>query len=135
MSDLTTKVFEHWRTAMGHERARMDISRQKVIRARLADGYTVEDLCLAVDGCAASAFHMGENEKGIRYDSLTLILRDADHVDKFIRAGEHAHRVVAERMAKRERDQEAAEQNKPMTEERRAEIRRMLAEVKLKKVA
>jgi len=112
----------------------MDNARSKIIRARLGDGYSVEDLCLAIDGCAASAFHMGENDTGQRYDSLCLILRDADHVDKFVRAGEHAHRIVAEQIAKREALHATEEASLP-TPEKAAAFRRMLGAVRLRKVA
>lgn len=131
----TEALFEHWKAVMGHARARMDLARKKVIQARIGDGYTIDDLMMAIDGCAASAFHMGENDRGQRYDSLTLIFRDADHVDKFIRAGEYAHKIAAERVAK----QAAAvivEQriSSPVTEEQKQKVRAALASVKLKKV-
>lgn len=131
MNESIREVFEHWKETMGHKFAAMDQSRTKVIRGRLTDGYSVEALCVAIDGCRASAWHMGENDRGVVYDSLTLILRDADHVDKFIRAGEHAHRVIGERIAK-------AAEEKPATvpsEEQKEQVRRMLAQVKLKRVA
>lgn len=127
------EVFEYWKERMGHERARMDAARLKVIRARLADGYEVADLCLAIDGCAASAFHMGENDRGQRYDSITLILRDADHVDKFVRAGETAHRIALE---KQEKIKNAAKmQSTPATEEQKQKVREILSTVKLKRIA
>lgn len=131
----TEALFEHWKAVMGHTRARMDLARKKIIQARIGDGYTQEDLMMAIDGCAASAFHMGENDRGQRYDSLTLIFRDADHVDKFIRAGEYAHKIAAERVAKQavsvvvEQSAAAA-----VTEDQKQKVRAMLASVKLKKV-
>lgn len=54
-----------------------------VIVARLRDGYTVEQLKAAVDGCTRSPFHQGENDRGQVYDDLELICR-ADKVDRFI---------------------------------------------------
>ena len=47
-------------------------------------GYGVVQLCDAISGCAKTPFNMGENERGQRYDSLQLILRDADHIDRFM---------------------------------------------------
>lgn len=131
-SEDIAAVFDHWRKIMGHERSRMDTARQTVIRKRLSDGYTVEDLMLAIEGCAASAFHMGENERGQRYDSLTLILRDADHVDKFIRAAEAAHRILAERAQERAHEVERMAQRTP---EQIEAARKLLASVKLRKIA
>jgi hypothetical protein len=78
-------IFDHWRSTTGHGRAKLDKKREAVIRARLRDGYSVSDLCLAIDGVMVSRWHSGENPDGIVYDSLLLILRDAEHVDKFIR--------------------------------------------------
>lgn len=78
-------VFRHWCVVLEHERARLDAEREKFILARLRDGYTVADLCLAIEGNALSPFHQGENETGMVYDSLTLILRNGDYVDKFMK--------------------------------------------------
>ena len=44
----------------------------------------MEQLCQAVQGCALTPFNMGHNDRGERYDSLGLILRDSDHIDRFI---------------------------------------------------
>jgi hypothetical protein len=39
---------------------------------------------LAIDGCKASAWHMGENDRHKKFDSLGLIFRDAEQIEKFI---------------------------------------------------
>lgn len=54
------------------------------VAARLREGYTVQDLCDAIDGCHASAWHMGQNDRRTRYNSLELITRTADKVTQFI---------------------------------------------------
>lgn len=81
-------VFNYWQTARGHERAKLDEKRKKAIKARLKDGYTVGDLCLAVDGIARSAHHMGQNEQRTVYDDIELICRTAANVDKFVKLAE-----------------------------------------------
>jgi hypothetical protein len=85
-SDGILLVFDHYRTY--HPRAhRKPHSKQKEwvkIKARLAEGYTVEDLKLAIDGCHKSAFHCGDNENGKRYNSLELIVRDGSKVQQFM---------------------------------------------------
>lgn len=101
-SDNVQEVFDYWRTRMGHTRARLDAKRRQKIRQRLLDGYTAQDLIDAIDGCAASPFHTGQNESGSVYDDLELIARDAKHVDQFIRIktkteGEAAQRAADER--------------------------------------
>jgi hypothetical protein len=76
-------VFDYWRAATGHERAMLSPERVAKVRARLRDGFTVEQLCSAVNGCTSSEFHSKEG-----HDDLTLICRDASHVEKFMRIAE-----------------------------------------------
>lgn len=78
------EVFEHWQTRMNHPKAKLDNSRRGKIKAALKT-YPKDDLIQAIDGCAKSTFHMGQNDKGTVYDGLDLILRNADHIEKFIR--------------------------------------------------
>lgn len=78
------QVFSHWQQTMNHKRSVLDSKREKLIKARLKDGYSVSDLCNAITGCSNSPFHMGVNEQGVRYDGLDLILRDAAKVDSFL---------------------------------------------------
>ena len=70
---------------MNHPRARLDDKRRRVIRKALKAGYTAEDLEEAIHGCAATPHNMGHNDRGQRYDELGLILRDGDHIDRFMR--------------------------------------------------
>lgn len=49
------------------------------IKARLAEGYTVEDLKRAVEGVLASEYHL----KG-GYTDIELICRDQAHVERYI---------------------------------------------------
>lgn len=79
------QVFEHWKKATGKTAGCVfDKKRTRLVKARLADGYTVEQLNLAIDGCAADPFSQGQNDRGKKYDDLGLICRDAAHVEKFI---------------------------------------------------
>lgn len=77
-------VFEHWKQSTGHAKAKLDSKRLRAITARLKDGYSVEDLCKAVDGCMVSPHHQGQNESNTVYDDIELICRDGPRVDKFI---------------------------------------------------
>jgi hypothetical protein len=76
-------VFDHWRTVLHHEKAILDTKRKKLIQARLKEGFSPADLCAAVDGCAASLWHMGGNDRAQIYDGCELIFRDAAHVEQF----------------------------------------------------
>lgn len=53
------------------------------VRARLKDGYSVEELVDAIDGCFLSRWYQGENERGRAFNSLELICRDSSKVDQF----------------------------------------------------
>ncbi len=83
-SGETAEVFAYWQSAMGHPQAKLDAKRERNIKARLKDGYTVKQLCKAVDGCKLSPHHMGQNDQRTVYDDIELICRDGPRVDKFI---------------------------------------------------
>ena len=77
-------VFAHWQQVHNHPGAKLDDNRKRTIKARLRDGYSVENLKQAVDGCKRSSWHMGANDRNTVYDSLDLILRNAEKVDAFM---------------------------------------------------
>lgn len=68
-------------------RVRLTKQRQELIKRRLKE-YSVEDLCRSIRGYGKSKFHAGENERGIKYQTLELWLRDAAHVEAGWRYGE-----------------------------------------------
>lgn len=84
-SGETADVFSYWQQKMNHPQAKLDAKRLKAIKARLGDGYTVGDLCEAIDGCLLSPHHMGQNNTRTVYDDIELICRDGPRVDKFIK--------------------------------------------------
>lgn len=83
-ADDVFEIFACWKATFAHDKAKLDDKRKKRIRSALSLGYSVEDLCNAINGCSLSPFHMGDNTNGQRYDSLDLILRDAEKIDQFI---------------------------------------------------
>lgn len=87
VDDVRT-VFEFWQTTMESQRSKLDNNRDGLIRKSLKTGYTVEQLCDAIRGCAKSDYHMGKNENGTKYNGLDLILRNAEKIDKFIVIGQ-----------------------------------------------
>jgi len=87
VSVAVDQVFEFWKTAMDSPRSLLDDKRKKTIKAALKTGYTAEQLCSAITGCAKSDYHMGKNEAGTKYNGLDLILRNAEKIDKFIVIG------------------------------------------------
>jgi hypothetical protein len=91
------QVFDHYRTYHpGYVPIpTSDHAQWKQISARLKEGYTVDDLKAAIDGCHRSPFHQGENDRGRKYDSLELIMRP-NKVQQFIEMPETAP-VLSER--------------------------------------
>lgn len=80
-----SRVFDHWRLVMAKKaRTTFDPKRRRAVERQLGAGYSVEDLCVAIDGCAKTPHNIGQNDQGQRYDDLELICRDAAHVEKFI---------------------------------------------------
>ncbi len=82
--DKIKLVFAHWRLTLNHRGAVLDAKRKGLIK-RALESYTVDQLKQAIDGCASSSWHMGQNDKGTIYDALGLILRDSEHIEDFIR--------------------------------------------------
>lgn len=82
-TSLVVEVFEYWKTRMGKKRAVLDSKRHRDLAWGIAV-YSVEGCKQAIDGCAASDFHMGRNKNKVAYNDITLIFRDAEHVEKFL---------------------------------------------------
>ncbi len=80
----TIEVFDYWKSKLQHPQAKLDAKREKALKARLKDGYTVSQLCQAIDGCSLSPWHLGQNDRNQKFDDLELICRDAGRVDRFI---------------------------------------------------
>lgn len=79
-------VFSHYRTyhPQSHRNPRPGSDEWKKIANRLADGYSVADLCAAIDGCHKTPHNLGDNEQGAKYLGLNLIVRTASQVDRFM---------------------------------------------------
>ena len=82
--DLAIDVFNYWRSVMDHPRAQLDDKRKALIN-KFLKLYPHEDLKLAIHGCSVTPFNMGDNDRGQVYDSLTVIFKDADQIDRFMR--------------------------------------------------
>ncbi len=77
-------VFRFWRDMMGYPRAlQMESKRLSKYHARRREGYTDEDMLMAIIGCASSPHHMGANDRSTRFDHLDLILRTGADLERF----------------------------------------------------
>lgn len=85
---LVMEVFVHWKLVTGRSRSVLDKKRADKIAARLKEGYTVEELKSAIEGCKQSPYHNGSdprNESGTIYDAIDLIFRSAEKTEFFMR--------------------------------------------------
>jgi hypothetical protein len=81
--DVVAEVFAYWQKVMQSPKSQLDDKRRKAIKAALKL-YEPRQVCEAILGCSRSAWHMGENDRRAKFNGLDLILRDAEHIDKFI---------------------------------------------------
>lgn len=77
-----TQVFNHWKKVMDKKHAVLDTSRSQLI-VRSLEIYGLQRCLDAIDGCAETPFYMGENDKQTAFNGLSLIFRDAEHVERF----------------------------------------------------
>jgi hypothetical protein len=83
-------VFDYWQHVMGCPQAKLTQRRSKAIQDRLREGYTVEQIRRAIDGCKASAWHQGINDRGRVYNDIELICRSGEKVEAFLGMTTHA---------------------------------------------
>lgn len=80
------EVWEHYlKTFDGFfKRITLTDDRKTKIRARLADGFSVEEIKQAITNIRKSSFHCGENDSGKFYADITLICRSKSKLEEWI---------------------------------------------------
>jgi hypothetical protein len=78
-------VWKHWQQTFGRTRAKLTLDRRRKIESRLREGYSVERIKRAIDGCHGSDFHTGRGEYhgGTQYVDITLICRTGSKLEEF----------------------------------------------------
>ena len=78
-------VFEAWKQDTGHTQAKLDNKRLARIKARLKDGFTVEQLIQAIKNRRFDSWLMGTDSKSHKvYDGIETLLRDTAQVEKLL---------------------------------------------------
>ncbi len=79
-------VFEHWRDIVWKGRAVLNDQRRARIAARLAEGFTVDDLKRAVDGASKDDWLMGRDEKARQggWRDVETVFRHAGQVERLM---------------------------------------------------
>lgn len=79
-----SEVFDYWISVMGKPASvKLNSKRRRAVQARFKEGYSVEDIKRAIDGCRASAWHMGDNDRKKPFNDLELICRDGTRLEGF----------------------------------------------------
>lgn len=93
-------LIERWKMATGHPRANAHTAdRFDLVKARLREGYTIDDLKLAIDGIGhyryvANGQRTRTGTPGQRHDRLGIVLGGGEQVEKFANLGAAARREL-----------------------------------------
>jgi hypothetical protein len=78
-------VFDAWVATTRRTKATVfDKKRQARIAARLQEGFTPDQLCLAIANHVNDPFLMGKNDRSQVYDGIETLLRDAAQVERLM---------------------------------------------------
>lgn len=93
--ELAHTIFDYWKKIMSSPKSVMDNKRKGLLLNALKH-YSPADICKAIRGCSKSPHNMGQNDRNTKYNGLGLILRDAEHIDRFIALDAGTARASAE---------------------------------------
>lgn len=74
VSEEIETVWAHYVEVMNPRAKKLDSEARRIIADALKVA-TVVECCSAIDGCRASTFHMGDNDRGRKYNRLSQILK------------------------------------------------------------
>lgn len=102
--DPSRVVFEHWLFMFGKSpnRCKLGPQRRRVINAALAL-YELEDVLLAIEGCAADEWCAGHNNLGREFTDVEWLLANESRIERFAEVGERLQeRAAAQAKARAE---------------------------------
>ena len=79
-------LFSYWieTCGMGPPTPKFTEARKKLLDARLDEGYSMDDLAMAISGCSGNPHNQGQNDRKTKFMGWGLILRNAEKVDYFV---------------------------------------------------
>lgn len=94
------RLVDRWKRATGHLKSQNSKDRLDLIRARLKDGYSVEQIELAIDGLGACPYVVDAQRSRTgkpsqRYDQLKHCLRGGQELERFAVIGHRARKAGA----------------------------------------
>tara|TARA_R110000823_G_C15918541_1_gene498449 strand:+ start:274 stop:1014 length:741 start_codon:yes stop_codon:yes gene_type:complete len=86
VSNHSFDLFKYWCDVMGKSisTSKLTPKREKAIKARLKEGYTIEQIKSAIDGCRNDPFSMGQNDRQKPFNDIELICRTGEKVESFL---------------------------------------------------
>ena len=83
--DEIQQVFEYWVSTVWTGRGVRPVltDKRKRFIQRAINDYGVDTCKAAVTGNSTSPWHQGQNPSRKKYNSIELILRDAEHIERF----------------------------------------------------
>lgn len=84
-------VFLYWQRRMQKPQAKLTAERRAKIRARMREGYTVEQIRKAIDAVAESEWHRGSNERGKEYVDLVMICGTGSKLEQYVADYDREH--------------------------------------------
>ena len=82
--DPCVEIFEYWKLVMNKSNStKLTDGRRSKIKARIKEGYSIDDIKTAIDKCRQSPHHQGKNDSGTVYDSIELICRNGEKLEWF----------------------------------------------------
>lgn len=91
------RLIELWKELTGHTKSKTSADRFDVVKARLKEGYSVEEIELAIEGIAAYPYvtktgRAKTGEKRDRHDRLGIALESGENLERFANIGHEARR-------------------------------------------
>lgn len=77
-------VFNYWKVRCEYPKARLVQGRLRHIRARLREGFTVDEFCKVIDYVAGNAFLRGANSRGRPYDDFSTFARSQTRMQRYL---------------------------------------------------
>ena len=78
------RVFNHWCAVMAKQSNTALSQKRKTLIGKILKDYSFDDAIRAIDNCAKSPFHMGDNANGTKYNDINLIFRNPEKFENFL---------------------------------------------------
>lgn len=115
-AEAISEIFAYWASVMNKPKVVLDEKRRNLIRNRLREGWTPEQLHIAIAGNAGDEWSQGANDRGKPFNELSLILRDAEHIERFIELAKCPRRPRSKATKRTEHNIDAAREFMQQTE-------------------